>query len=62
MDALTALSIVLSNLVRLSQFAETLRLAHAEGRTLTEAEVDAAAALDDAARERLAAAIQAAKA
>jgi hypothetical protein len=61
MDALTALSLVLANLIKLSEFAALLTEAHAQGRTLTDEEVDYAAGLDDAARARLEAAIKAAK-
>jgi ABC-type uncharacterized transport system fused permease/ATPase subunit len=53
MDTAAALALLLSNLIRLSEFATAIGKAHAEGRSLTAEEVNAFRAADDAARERL---------
>jgi RNA:NAD 2'-phosphotransferase (TPT1/KptA family) len=57
MNALVALDLVISLMVRAQQIADLIRQAQAQGRNLTDQELDAIVAENDAARARLAAAI-----
>lgn len=62
MDALTATALLIQLLNQATALGNLIRQAQAEGRDITDAELDGLAAGDDAARDVLAAAIVRAKA
>lgn len=57
-----ALTLLIALLSQANEIGRLIRQAQAEGRDITDAELDALAIEDDAARARLAAAIEAARA